>query len=257
MPHPKRSDFLMKRLFSILLVLLSLHGSWFVASAQAQAISNEERFAQAHNDMARIADVGELVRLATRHHDEGDWVRAAVAWERASSLRPFNANFLYELAANSAQYGNLPRAFEALLVLQTRGHGFDLEADRRLVNLHGTPLWQHLVELNKTALESAFGEGERVHELPPADLLLESIAWDTRSKKLLLGSARDGTIYRLDKDGTLEPWSQPQGEQWWSIFDVKVDAPRNLVWATTSAVPHFKGFKDRKTSCRERVSDPV
>lgn len=209
----------------------------------AQVLSGEARTSQARADMAQVGDVAQLLALARQYEAEEDWGRAAAAWERASILRPHNGIFQYQSAANFALAGELSHAYNALLLLQGKGYGFELEADQRLANLHGTRLWEHLVELNNDALTRRFGDGEVAFELPPADLLLESIAWDPRGKSFLLGSARDGVIYRLDRDGALAAWSEPTGESWWSIFDIKVDAPRNLVWATTAAVPHFKGFK--------------
>ncbi len=231
----------MMRVFSLVVLWTAL--VWFPTSVAAQALSQEARIQQARSDVARINEIAELVALARQSENDQDWIRAAVAWERASTLRPFNGDFRYQSAANFAQAGEFSLTYNALLLLQGRGHAFDLEADNRLRHVRGTRLWDHLVELNKDALTSSFGEGEVAFELPPDDLLLESIAWDPKGKAFLLGSARDGVIYRLSGDSKLEPWSSPEGDKWWSIFDIKVDAQRNLVWATTSAVPHFRGFK--------------
>lgn len=231
----------MKQFFLATLVIAAMLCGTQVA---AQGLSDEARLQQARADMAKLGELAEIVSSARSFSGERDWLRAAVAWERAATLRPHVGRFLYEAAAHFALAGDLTHAYNALLILQTRGHGFDLESDERLKNLQGTGLWDYLAELNRDALSSDFGGGELAFELPPADLLLESIAWDPSSEAFLFGSARDGVIYRYKKGGQdgLQRWSEPQGDLWWSIFDVKVDAARNLVWATTAAVPHFKGF---------------
>lgn len=215
------------------------------AQALPQAASPEPSAAQRR--VEAMTDVAEVVRAAGEYEAGKQWLDAAVAWRRAAQLRRYNPQFVYNAAANLAQAGELSAAYDALLSLQRAGLGYDLEADPRLANIRGTQLWDFLVKLNTGALEEPFGEGELAFELPPADLLLESIAWDPGSETFLLGSARDGVIYRRQRSGQLVELARPQGDSWWSIFDLKLDPSGRHLWATTAAVPHFKDFKPALT----------
>ncbi len=197
--------------------------------------------------VAAMDDVMELVRVATEYEAAGQWIDAAAAWRRAAQLRLHTPQFVYNAAANLALAGELSATYDALLRLQRSGLSYDLEADPRFANARGTQLWDYLVKLNTGAREEAFGEGTMAFELPPADLLLESIAWDPGSETFLLGSARDGVIYRRQGNGRLVELARPQGDDWWSIFDIKVDPSGRHLWATTAAVPHFKDFKPAMT----------
>jgi len=212
-------------------------------SVHAQAQLPGQAASETAADVSRMDDTAALLRLAQRHESEKSWDQAAVVWRRLAALSPHNPNYLYNLAVDYALADDKPQGYNVLLATQRAGIGFDLEAEPRFANLHGTEVWDYLVKLHNSAIKDPFGEGRVAFEIPPADRLLESIAHDPASGDFLLASARDGIIYRRGGDGKLTPWAQPQGDAWWSIFDLKVDSARKHVWATTAAVPHFKGYK--------------
>lgn len=228
-------------LAALVLAALLLWNGPLAAQALLQPPPPEPSAAQRR--VAAMDDVAAVVRAAGEYEAASQWLDAAAAWRRAAQLRRHNPQFQYNAAANLALAGELSATYDALLRLQRTGLGYDLEADPRFANAHGTQLWEFLVDLNTGALEESFGQGELAFELPPADLLLESIAWDPGSKTFLFGSARDGVIYRRQANGRLVELARPQGDSWWAIFDLKVDPSGRHLWATTSAVPHFKGFQ--------------
>ncbi len=197
--------------------------------------------------VAGMSDSKTLFQLARKFETEAKWADASVVWRRLNALSPHNPTVLYNLIASYAMANDKSQAYHLLLATQGAGLGYDLPAEPRFSNLHGTEIWDYLVKLHTSAKDDAFGEGSVAFELPAADRLLESIAYDPQSKSFLLGSARDGVIYRRGADGKLTAWAQPQGQQWWSVFDIEVDAQRKVVWVTTAAIPHFKGFKAEMT----------
>ncbi|MBX3726708.1 MAG: hypothetical protein KF823_12420 [Xanthomonadales bacterium] len=194
-------------------------------------------------DLTQITDVNALVAMASRLQTEGEFDGAVRVWERVRQLRPHNPHYVFELVAAYAGKGDLPQAYNALLIMQRAGAAYDLAGDARMAPLRGTEVWDYLVALFDDAREKAFGDGELAFELAPRDLLLESIARHPGNGDFLFGSARDGVIYRRGRDGQVQPWARPQGESWWGLFDLRVDAGRGVLWATTAAVPHFQGFK--------------
>lgn len=193
--------------------------------------------------LAQMKDPAALRQLALEYQAKQEWANEAAVWLRLHTLYRHNPTYVYNLAVAYALADDKAQGYHVLLVAQRAGLGFDLEKETRFSNLHGTEVWDYLVKLHKAAREDAYGGGELAFEIAPGDRLLESIAHDPRSDTFLLGSGRDGIIWRSDRNGRLTEWAKPQGDTWWSIFDVKVDAERGHVWATTAAIPHFKGYK--------------
>jgi hypothetical protein len=213
------------------------------AFGQAQMQSPAVASSEVQEQVSGMQDPIALQRLAKQFETDQKWAEAAIAWRRLSSLSPHNPAYLYNQSVNFALANDKAQAYHILLTSQRAGLGFKLGDEPRFANLHGTEVWDYLIKLHASALDEPFGEGEVAFEIAPADRLLESVAYDPVSKSILLGSARDGVIYRRGSDGKLEEWSRPQGDSWWSIFDIKVDAARQFVWATTSAIPHFSSYK--------------
>lgn len=209
---------------------------------QAHLSGGPRQLTEADKAMAAIHDEGRLAQELARAETAGDWETAAAALRRLVQIRPQNPRYRYQLAVAYAQLEDRTGGYDTLLALQASGIGLDLEADERLAHLHGTQVWEHLVELN-TQARQPFGEGALAFELPPEDLLLESIVHDPATDAFLFGSARDGRIYRRSGDGTLSVLAEPQGDHWWAIMHLVLDPDGKHLWATSAAVPHFKEFK--------------
>lgn len=224
---------------SCLLVLLTFVAC--PASAQALLPAPNRTVNEHDQAVAQIVDENELRQRAGEAERAKDWVKLSAILRRLSAIRPNNPDYRYELAASYAQADDKTGGYDALLGLQRSGMSYDLAADERLTNLHGTQVWTYLVDLNKQAMEP-FGEGSLAFEFPPQDLLLESIAHDAAQDIFLFGSARDGVIYRRGSDGKLTAWAQPQGDHWWAIMNLAVDPRGRHLWATSAAIPHFRGF---------------
>src|SRR5690606_16341298 len=152
----------------------------------------------------QVQDTGMLVGLAQQAERNQDWQAAARIWKRLTVLRPQRGDYLYNAAAMYALLDQKSPAYDALLKLQSAGHAYRLEQDDRFRSLHGTEVWTYLVTLNNGALDATFGEGSVAFELPPSDLLLDSMTYDPHGKAFLFGSARDGKVYRRKDDGNLE-----------------------------------------------------
>lgn len=214
------------------------------AGVSAQALLSNPQRGPTEQDqaLAQILDENDLRRRAVEAERASDWSMLAAVMRRLSAIRPNNPDYRYELAAAYARANDKSGGYDALLSLQRVGMAYDLAADERLANLHGTEVWTYLVDLNKKAAEP-FGEGKVAFELPAEDRLLESIAYDARQDSFLFGSARDGVIYRRGKDGKVTPWAQPQGDHWWAIMNMVVDPRGRHLWATSAAIPHFSGFQ--------------
>src|SRR5690606_35780579 len=119
---------------------------------------------------------------------------------------------------------------------------FEIGGDRRFEKVTTTEVWTYVgqgLDSNRTR----FGEVELAYEIPKRHELLESLAWDPSRKQLLVGSARDGKVYRVEKQDKLVPLVAADAENgMWAVFDVAVDAERGLLWVASTAVPHYSGY---------------
>lgn len=188
-------------------------------------------------------DVETLQSLLGPFRVKGDLASEASVWKRLTQLRPHLGQYKYELAAAYAQQDEKTLAYNALLELQAQGYAFDAGNDPRFKPVATTEAWTYIVQA-LDANRKPFGDGKVVHTLPADDLLLESLAWDPKRKQLMVGSAREGRVYLLDKAGKLSPLVTANAENGlWSVFDLVVDAERGVLWVASTAVPHFRNYK--------------
>ncbi len=193
--------------------------------------------------IAKANVVPPLLALGRRFESEANWPLYQATMQRITQLRPHAGNIRLELAAAFAMQDNKPGAYEQLLYLKDQGYSFDVAKDARFDNLHGTELWRFLVDGFETN-GTPKGAGRVVMQLPPGDLLVESLAWDPERKTLLAGSVRSGEISRVDADGKLSAFIKPDAENGlWGVFEMAVDAQRDALWVASAAIPHVRHAK--------------
>jgi hypothetical protein len=193
--------------------------------------------------IAKANVVPPLLALGRRFESEGNWPLYEATMQRVSQLRPHAGNIRLELAAALAMQDNKSAAYEQLLFLKDQGFSFDVAEDARFDNLHGTKVWKFLVD-GFEANGTPKGAGRVVMQLPPGDLLVESLAWDPERKTLLAGSVRSGEISRVADDGKLTPLIKPDLENGlWGAFEMAVDAQRDALWVASAAIPHVRHAK--------------
>lgn len=156
----------------------------------------------------------------------------AAAREKLLQLKPLmpgNPRIAYALAAAEARIGNRTAALAGLRNLGAMGLSFDLPAEESFAALRDTAEFkaavQQIEESKKPATRAslAFTLAER-------DLIPEDIAYDPQTRRFFVSSVRKGKI--LTVDGTQFAKTD------WSVFALRVDASRRLLWATTAWIEH-------------------
>jgi hypothetical protein len=233
----------MKRL--ILTVLIAATGAALPATAQQPAAAPAAPAAAPVDLAARIEQVDSpqvAEKLARTLHARGDLANETLAWARAAKLRPHLGRYKLELAAAYAQQDRKRECYNALLELQSQGYAFDIANDPRFAKVSTTEVWTYTVQ-GFDSNRARFGEVELALEVPKQYELIESLAWDPTRKQLLLGSARDGKVHRVEKGDKLVPLVAADDENgMWAVFDVVVDAERGVLWVASTAVPHFGDY---------------
>ena len=216
------------------------------AQAPAAAVSSEATDSARQTLLAEIAKVEEpamLTQLLARFRQQGDLEAELAALDRRIALRPHMGAYRLDKVVTLAREDRKSEAYTLLIDLQNTGYAYDLRGDERFANIATTQVWDYIVD-NFDANRAPYGEGTVLHTLPREDLLIESVGWDASRKQLLVGSAREGKVYRVEKDGKLVPLVSADADNgMWAVLDFVVDAKRGFLWVASSAVPHFKGYK--------------
>lgn len=184
-----------------------------------------------------------LYRLAAIYKQKGDLTRMAWALRQLNALLPNVGELKLALASVYAAQGDRTSTYDLLLQMQRQGYGYDLTTNPAFEKVNDTRAWNYIAQNLKANLKQ-FGEGKVAYTLPKGDYLFESLAYDPKKKQLLVGSVREGKIYRVGKDGKLDDFIAPSAENGlWSVYAMATDAAgENLYVASTSSV-YFKGFR--------------
>lgn len=182
-----------------------------------------------------------LTKLAQLYNGR-DLQRFIWSMERLVELYPNSGALRLQLAQVYAGQGDKSRTYDTLLKMQNLGFAYPVGNDPAFSKVHGTKVWDYVVA-NLDANAKPFGEGKVVMQLPKGDTLLESLAWDAKRKQLLVGSAREGAVYRVGADGKLTDFIKPNaGEGLYSVLDMKVDAANDVVWIASYGAAVYKNY---------------
>jgi len=193
--------------------------------------------------IGEIQDPTGLKRLMVVYQRTGDFQRLAWVLERLVVLFPNHGDYKFALAVSYAQLADKSKTYDLLLRMKAQGFGYDLSGDKRFEKVSDTRVWEYVVENLKSNL-AQFGEGKVAFELPQGDTLFETIGWDPKRKQFLVGSAREGKVYRADAKGKLSDFISADADNgMWSVYALAVDAERDLLYVASSASVFFKNFK--------------
>ena len=231
-----------KRLLCCLALLLAAPIVLADAPAASSAVQRDATtFTEAQVSEITSSDV--LNRMLTGYKRLGDQKRFGWTLARLSTLHPDSGDLRMMLAVHYAEQGDKSKTYDLLLKMKDQGYGADLKDDPRFDKVTGTEAWDYVVQNLQMNLQP-FGEGKVAFKLPKEDALFESIVWDPKREKFLVGSVRDGQIRIADKNGKLTEFIAPaDGSGLWSVFSMAVDSARDLLYVSSSSTLYFKGFR--------------
>ena len=225
------------------LILLLCAGSALADAPAASKAGQRDATTFTEGEVNEITSIPVLRRMLAGYEKLDDKKRLGWTLARLSELNPDSADLRMALAITYAMQGDKSKTYDLLLKMKEQGYGVDLSDDPRFEKVHGTEAWNYVVENLKSNLKP-FGEGKVAFTLPKGDTLFESIAWDPKRGKLLVGSVREGKIYLADKAGKLEEFISPaDGSGLWSVYAMATDPARDLLYVTSASSLYFKGFR--------------
>lgn len=215
------------------------------AMAQLASQSGQPAMDPASLTQQQIANVQVpevLYSLAANYKASGDQDRLVWSLQRLVVLQPNIGDLQLALAIAYAVQGDKSRTYDTLLKMQQQGFGYDLKDNPNFEKVHGTEAWNFIVDSLRKSLEP-FGEGKVAFTLPAGDHLYESLAWDPKRERLLVGSVRDGTIQVADANGKLKPFIAPDANNGlWSVYAMATVPEEDALYVASTASIYFKGF---------------
>ena len=199
--------------------------------------------AQTETQQARPENVPELLVKANTAYAEKDYLAFSRALEQLRKYRPNNGGYMYQLVIAYALLDEKSKAYDLMVRMQQQGLGYDFDESPDTMNIRGTQVYDYVNDMMKMAA-NPLGETESAFTLPGSVSLPETIAWDESRQKFLIGTATEGSIIAVDKDGQLTELLKANNENGlWAILDVLVDTSRNRLWVTSAAIPAFSRFE--------------
>jgi len=198
--------------------------------------------AQTNTPQSLPDNVPALLGKANEAYLAKDYLAFRMAMERLHQMRPYNSEYMYQLVIARALLDEKSAAYDLMLRMQQQGLAYDFSKLDSTDNIKGTEVFDYVNDLMKQAGEP-MGESEPVFTLPDSVIMPETIAWDESRQKFLVGTAAQGQVLAVGKDGQVSEVLKADEENgMWAIFGILVDQSRNRLWVSSAATPTFERY---------------
>ncbi|MFN8574210.1 MAG: hypothetical protein U0132_19325 [Gemmatimonadaceae bacterium] len=191
-------------------------------------------------DSAAVAR--ESYRLAAGAMERGDLAAVREAVKRASTAWPTQEAYLWSRASFAARAHDTADVIRSLAAYAALGLGRDLRSSHALGAMATVPAVASIaqrLDANRAPLAASRQRGM----ISDSTFYPEGMDVDSVSGRIYVASIRHGTIAELGADGQFIRQVLPAGTtQIGGILGVRVDPRRDVIWATTSALPQSKRY---------------
>jgi len=155
----------------------------------------------------------------------------------ASDLRPQHPTLLVQLAVALAANGREREAVGVLDRVAAMGFVYALD-DAELKAVRELPAFARAAKRFE-ANARPIGTAKLELSIDRLGIIPEGMAYDAKRKRWFISSVRTGTILAVTADGDVQTFAKAP----WGVFGMAVDAKRNVLWATTAALPQVEDFR--------------
>lgn len=187
------------------------------------------------------SDLREIYIRGLTAYNEADYEGFLAAMREVAALRPAQWSMLYNVAAGLALTGDSEGAMAQLEAIGASGLYVNVAADADFDSLHDHPRYDALLASMDALLEPS-GESALVHEFDVVGLMPEGLAIDEATGAMYISSIREGRVWRVAEDGTLEDFVLPDAHDGiGGLFGMAVDNGRGILWVTSSTPGQYIG----------------
>jgi len=161
--------------------------------------------------------------------------------QKALLLNPRHQGALYYAGIASCLEG---KPYEAVKYLEKSiaiDSRYPISTNPDLLVLHSREDFRNLLQF-QSASNTPIISSDTAFVIPDRQLHAEGIAYDSKTNTFFLGSIHKRKIIKIDADGTVKDFSPNPIQGMASIFGLKVDAKKRLLWACSSAVPETNSY---------------
>ena len=167
--------------------------------------------------------------------------------KEANKLRPSHQGILYQLGIAAAMTNHYKEAIENLKKAILINADFKLEGLADLNSIKDTKEFKSLIALQKE-WQSQVIHSEIAFTLKDRSLHTEGIEYDAGHKTFYLGSIHKRKIVKVSPDGAATDFCPPAFNGMTSIFGIKVDAKRNILWACSAPIQEMENYDSTSRS---------
>jgi sugar lactone lactonase YvrE len=183
---------------------------------------------------------------AREAYKAGDHVKFYTAIIEANKLHPYHQGILYNCGLAAALNNKSEEAISFLTRAIQIKADYDLN-NPDLKSLEGNKEFQDLKLFQKEAMipvhfsDTAFIVKDR-------SLHIECIAAGKNKNEFYLGSIHKRKIIRVNGNGNITEFVPSKSDGLTSVFGIKIDAKKNLLWACASPIEESEGYDSTLTS---------
>lgn len=119
---------------------------------------------------------------------------------------------------------------------------YPLKTNPDLMVLEGRTDFQRLLQFQAESTKPVIAS-DTAFVIPDRQLHAEGIAWDSKTNTFYLGSIHKGKIVTISAHGDLQDFLKKPVKGITSVFGLKVDTNRRLLWACSSPVPETNSYQ--------------
>ncbi|HEY0863775.1 MAG TPA: tetratricopeptide repeat protein [Lacunisphaera sp.] len=185
----------------------------------------------------------QLLQEATAAAKAGDTATVLAKLEAARALRPDYPRVRINLARFYVQAARFDDAMQQLRDLAAMGLRMDIERDEAYAPLRNRPGFAELVSAFATNLAPT-GRDETAWGIAGMDGIIEGLAVHPATLETFFSDVHNRCIWYRDVSGASAVMKKfsADADGLLGVFALKIDAGRNTLWASSSALPEMKGY---------------
>jgi sugar lactone lactonase YvrE len=156
-------------------------------------------------------------------------------------VAPHSLHAAYNVACGHALLGHDEQALAILERFARMGVSFDLTADEDFETIRRAPRFRAVVERMAT-LERPVGASRTAFTVPGKDLLVEGVAYDSKTKAFFVSSIHRRKIVRVGPGGHAADFVAEARDGLLSPMALAVDPESRSLWVSTADLPEARGL---------------
>ena len=186
---------------------------------------------------------------ARKAYQDKDYPTFLEDMKLAAQLRPNHPRLMYNLAVAYALNGQRAEALASLAKVAALGMVVRAASDQDFASIRDSAEFKAIaarIEANQLPV----GKSTPAFTIHEKGLVPESVAFDPATNLFFVSSIYKRKIMRITKDGSVSDFAV-EADGLWSVFGMKVDSARRVLWACTAAHPqmsHYDANEDGRSA---------